>query len=323
MAAERRATLATQARPVMDYVFSQIKDSGCVMLLSDENGYVLDSAGDIDFCTRAAQVALSPGASWAEEARGTNAIGTALIERKPMVVNGTEHYLRHNNFLACAAAPLTEPDGKLLGVIDISCDARRYHPHTFGLVRAAAQMIEKRIFELAFLHQTKLRFHMSSNCLGSLMEGEVAIAEDGRILGASRAGFAMLGLRHEDIGTREICSVFDLTMAELTTLGVRAQGEAVGVRLRNGELLYLTVEQMRAPVIRRPAMPAAEVPHGPMHWPNWTRAMPAWPRRSASCAACSGARCPSCCKAKPERARISSPAPSTPPGRARTGPSWR
>ena len=42
MAAERRATLATQARPVMDYVFSQIKDSGCVMLLSDENGYVLE-----------------------------------------------------------------------------------------------------------------------------------------------------------------------------------------------------------------------------------------------------------------------------------------
>ena len=258
MAAERRATLATQARPVMDYVFSQIKDSGCVMLLSDENGYVLDSAGDIDFCTRAAQVALSPGASWAEEARGTNAIGTALIERKPIVVNGTEHYLRHNNFLACAAAPLTEPDGKLLGVIDISCDARRYHPHTFGLVRAAAQMIEKRIFELAFVHQTKLRFHTSSNCLGSLMEGEIAIAEDGRILGASRAGFAMLGLRHEDIGKREICSVFDLTMAELTTLGMRAQGEAVGVRLRNGELLYLTVEQMRAPVIRRPAVPAAD-----------------------------------------------------------------
>jgi transcriptional regulator of acetoin/glycerol metabolism len=258
MAAERRATLVTQARPVMDYFFSQIKDSGCIMLLSDENGYLLDSAGDVDFCARAAQVALSPGASWAEEARGTNAIGTALIERKPIVVNGAEHYLRHNNFLACAAAPLTEPDGTLLGVIDISCDARRYHPHTFGLVRAAAQMIEKRIFELAFLHQTKLRFHMSSNCLGSLMEGEIAISEDGRILGASRAGFAMLGLRHEDIGKREICSVFDLSMAELMALGVRAQGEAAGVRLRSGELLYLTVEQMRAPVIRRPAVPAVD-----------------------------------------------------------------
>ncbi|MDR3504719.1 MAG: sigma-54-dependent Fis family transcriptional regulator [Acidocella sp.] len=259
MAAERRATLVTQARPVMEYFFSQIKDSGCVMLLSDENGYLLDSAGDADFCTRAAQVALSPGASWAEEARGTNAIGTALIERKPIVVTGAEHYLRHNSFLACAAAPLTEPDGKLLGAIDISCDTRRYHPHTFGLVRAAAQMIEKRIFELNFVLHTKLRFHMSSNCLGSLMEGAVAIAEDGRILGANRPGFAMLGLKLEDIGKRDICGVFDLTIPELMTLGLRTQGAAAGVRLRNGELLYLTVEQMRAPVIRRPAAPVADV----------------------------------------------------------------
>ncbi|MCB5944408.1 sigma-54-dependent Fis family transcriptional regulator [Acidocella sp. KAb 2-4] len=256
MAAERRATLVTQARPVMEYFFSQIKDSGCIMLLSDENGYLLDAAGDTDFCTRAAQVALSPGASWAEEARGTNAIGTALVERKPIVVNGAEHYLRHNNFLACAAAPLTEPGGTLLGVIDISCDARRYHPHTFGLVRAAAQMIENRIFELSFVNHTKLRFHLSSNCLGSLMEGAVAMAEDGRILGANRAGFAMLGLRHEDIGARDIASVFDLSLQELMALA-RMPDQPAGVRLHNGELLYLSVEQMRAPLLRRPALPEA------------------------------------------------------------------
>ena len=53
MAAERRATLITQARPVMEYFYGQIKDSGCVMLLSDETGYLLESAGDLDFCTRA------------------------------------------------------------------------------------------------------------------------------------------------------------------------------------------------------------------------------------------------------------------------------
>ena len=87
--------------------------------------------------------------------RGTNAVGTALIEGKPIVVNGTEHYLRNNSFLACAAAPLTEPSGRLLGVIDISCDSRIYHPHTFGLVRAAAQMIENRMFEIAFSPTTR------------------------------------------------------------------------------------------------------------------------------------------------------------------------
>ncbi len=256
-AAERHATLISQARPVMEYFYSQIKDSGCIMLLSDENGYLLEAAGDVDFCTRAAKVALQPGACWAEDARGTNAVGTALIEGKPIVVNGTEHYLRHNNFLACAAAPLTEPSGKLLGVIDISCDARRYHPHTFGLVRAAAQMIENRIFEISFINQTKLRFHLSSDCLGSVMEGAIAISEDGRILGANRSGFNMLGLRQMDIGHQDFGKFFDMSLQDLMDLDRRTQGRPVVMHLRRGETIYVSVEQMRVPNIRRMASVSA------------------------------------------------------------------
>ncbi len=260
VAAERRATLIAQARPVMDYFYGQIKDSGCVMLLSDETGYLLEATGDLDFCTRAAKVALTPGACWAEDARGTNAIGTALIEGKPVVVNGAEHYLRHNSFLACAADPLTEPGGKLLGVIDISCDARRYHPHTFGLVRAAAQMIENRIFEIAFVNHTKLRFHVSSECLGSMMEGSVAIDDEGLILGANRSGFAMLGLRPEDIGTRDFSRYFGLTLRDLMDLDRHSMGRPLVVHPRRGETIYVSVEQMRAPLIRRSQVCTREVP---------------------------------------------------------------
>lgn len=251
MAAERRATLITQARPVMEYFYGQIKDSGCVMLLSDETGYLLESAGDLDFCTRAAKVALAPGACWAEDQRGTNAIGTALIEGKPIVVNGAEHYLRHNSFLSCAAAPLTEPGGKLLGVIDISCDARRYHPHTFGLVRAAAQMIENRVFEISFVNQTKLRFHFTSDCLGSMMEGAVAIDEEGVILGANRSGFAMLGLRPEDIGIHDFSRYFGITLRDLIDLDRRSMGRPLVVHPRRGETIYVSIDQMRGPMIRR------------------------------------------------------------------------
>ncbi|GAN80160.1 sigma-54-dependent Fis family transcriptional regulator [Acidocella aminolytica] len=260
VAAERRSTLITHARPIMDYFYGQIKDSGCVMLLSDDTGLLLESAGDLDFCNRAAKVALTPGASWAEDARGTNAIGTALIEGKPIVVNGTEHYLRHNSFLACAAAPLTEPGGKLLGVIDISCDSRRYHPHTFGLVRAAAQMIENRIFEISFAHNTKLRFHYSSECLGSMVEGAIAIDEEGVILGANRSGFALLGLRPEDIGTQEFGRYFGLTMRDLIDMEHRAGGRPLVVHPRRGETLYVSVEQTRGPLIRRPPLSAPEAP---------------------------------------------------------------
>jgi len=244
-AADRRGTLLAQARPVMEYIYGQIKDSGCVMLLSDENGYLLESAGDTDFCNRAAQVALKPGACWAEDARGTNAVGTALIEGRPVVVNGAEHYLRLNSFLACAAAPLVEPSGKLLGVIDISCDSRRYHPHTFGLVRAAAQMIENRIFEISFVSDMKLRLHASHAGLGGMMEGSLALSEDGRILGANRVGFDLLGLRQSDIGQRQVAELFGLSMRELVELDRHAQGKPVLLHRNSGGTLFTTLQQVK------------------------------------------------------------------------------
>jgi transcriptional regulator of acetoin/glycerol metabolism len=61
-AAGRRETLVTQARPIIDFIYAQVRNSGCVLLLSDEHGFLLDSMGDTDFCSRAAQVALQPGA---------------------------------------------------------------------------------------------------------------------------------------------------------------------------------------------------------------------------------------------------------------------
>jgi transcriptional regulator of acetoin/glycerol metabolism len=247
---ERRATLIMQSRPVIDYIYGQIRDSGCLLLLSDENGFLLDSLGDADFCGRAAQVALKPGACWAEDSRGTNAIGTALVEAKPIVVNGTEHYLRHNGFLSCAAAPLVEPSGKLLGVIDISCDARAYHPHTFGLVRAAAQMIENRIFEITFRAATKLRFHISSACLGSVMEGALALSDDGRLLGANHAGFDLLHLKPADIGRLTLPELFGLKLSTLLDQDRHAQGRPLPITLPKHGKIFVTIDQFRLPSFR-------------------------------------------------------------------------
>ncbi|MRR51712.1 MAG: GAF domain-containing protein [Rhodocyclaceae bacterium] len=157
--AERQQELVAHARPVMEYLHAQTKDSGCLVLLADNRGIVLHTLGDADFLGRAERVSLMPGASWHEHHRGTNAIGTALAEAGPVVVHGAEHFLDRNGFLTCAAAPVSAPDGRLLGVLDISGDQRGRHPHTFGLVRAAAQMIENRLFEARHSAALRIRFH--------------------------------------------------------------------------------------------------------------------------------------------------------------------
>ena len=145
-ATERQHELLAHARPVMEYLHGQTRGSGSVLLLADADGLLLHALGDPGFMTRAERVALMPGASWHEQHRGTNAVGTALAEGVPVVVHGGEHFLECNSFLTCAAAPVVAPDGSVLGVLNMSGERSSRHPHTFSMVRAATQMIENRLF---------------------------------------------------------------------------------------------------------------------------------------------------------------------------------
>ncbi len=255
----RQQELISHARPVMEYLHAQTRGSGSVVILADAHGILLQAVGDADFLDRSERVALAPGASWNERHRGTNAIGTALAEAAPVVINGAEHYLEQNGFLTCAAATVAAPDGRLLGVLDISGDQRRRHPHTFCLVRTAAQMIENRLFEA--YQGVHLRFHTLAEGIGTLTEGVVALSEDGLIAGANPAAMRMLGLNSADLGSRPMERVFHLRLSDLVDWGNHHGNEPMLVRqaTRQGELLFVRVETSR--LARRIALsqPAAAV----------------------------------------------------------------
>jgi len=201
-----------QARPVMDFVFGQMRDSGSLVVLSDARGLLLHSLGDADFLSRAELVSLRPGALWHEVDRGTNAIGTALAERRATVIHGAEHYLERNGFLTCSAAPVFGPAGQLRGVLDISGDHRSRHPHTFALVRSAARMIEDRLFHARHTHERIVRLHTLVEGLGGVGEGLLALSEDGWVVGANTLAQQWLQLESAGIGA---CTLEQLTGARL------------------------------------------------------------------------------------------------------------
>ena len=89
---ERNRFLLTQSRPIMEHVFEQIRESGSMVILADAHGLLLETVGDPDFVSRADRVSLMAGASWDENLRGTNAIGTALAEESPVTVLGAGWY---------------------------------------------------------------------------------------------------------------------------------------------------------------------------------------------------------------------------------------
>lgn len=142
---ERHRNLIALATPVMELVFEQLRNSQRMIVLSDATGVILRTLGDNDFLARAQKLAVLPGVSWAEDHKGTNAIGTALINQAPVTVNGPQHYIAANAFLTCSAAPIYGPFGEIVGVLDITGDHRNYQPDMLAMARLSALMIENHL----------------------------------------------------------------------------------------------------------------------------------------------------------------------------------
>ena len=176
---ERSQSLFAHALPVMETLYSQIVNTQSMVILTDTSGLILHSLGDDDFLAQASKVALQPGASWSEEARGTNAIGTALADAKPTLVHGSEHYLQANQFLTCSCAPIFDPYGATVGALDVTGDHRGFHKHTMALVRMSAQMIENQLFANTFQDVVCIHFHSRPEFIGTLVEGIAAFTPAG------------------------------------------------------------------------------------------------------------------------------------------------
>jgi transcriptional regulator of acetoin/glycerol metabolism len=210
---ERNQRLYTHAAPIMEMLHEQIAGTESMVVLCDATGTILHATGDDDFLSRASKVALAPGVNWSEHAKGTNAIGTALTDEVPTLVHADEHYMHANHFLTCSAAPILDPRGNILGVLDVTGDHRSYHRHTMGLVRMSARMIENHWLSDDYRHVMRLHFHQRAEFIGTLMEGILAVSSEGRIVGANRGALDQLGLSGAALRMHTLASLFETEVA--------------------------------------------------------------------------------------------------------------
>ena len=215
VARDRNQRLHAHAAPVMEMLFDQIVGTQSMVVLCDATGTIIHSVGDDDFLVRASKVALQPGVNWSEQAKGTNAIGTALVEESPTLVHADEHYMHANQFLTCSAAPILDPRGNILGALDVTGDHRSYHQHTMALVKMSARMIENHWLSDDFRHAMRLHFHARLDYLGTLMEGILAVSPDGRIVGANRSALDQLGLSAAALRMNGLSALFGTTVGAL------------------------------------------------------------------------------------------------------------
>ena len=243
VAFERNRRLHEQAAPVMEMLYEQIVNSQSLVALTDATGTVLHSIGDDEFMGRANKVALKPGVNWSESTKGTNAVGTALVEEAPTLVHADEHYLHANHFLTCSAAPILDPRGNMLGVLDVSGDHRSYHAHTMALVKMSARMIENRW--LTDHHRNdgrnvmRLHFHSRPEFIGTLMEGILALGADGTIIGANRSAVEQLGSSNAALRQHTLHTLLGSTVSAMVDRFRSPLAAPVPLHLADGRRLHV------------------------------------------------------------------------------------
>ena len=254
---EQNRVLHTHALPVMETLYEQIVNTHNMVVLTDANGVIVHALGDADFLEKANRVALQPGVSWSEEGKGTNAIGTAIVEKKPTLVHANQHYLVANHFLTCSASPIFNHQGNVIGVLDVTGDQRSYHQHTMALVRMSAQMIENNLFAAAFEEAITLHFHSRPEFIGTLMEGIASFSPSGRFLSASRSGLFQLGLPLSALQTHTFSSLFGLPVSALFDHYRTAAPSLLNLCLHNGVRVYARAEMRRTNMVFHNMTPAA------------------------------------------------------------------
>lgn len=196
--AMRRALDANQpllqaAAPVLQSLTRAMADTGYFAILTDAQGVVIDVNGPVDHHNRLAHLIARVGVDLSERAVGTTAIGTTLSELQPVWLHRGEHFFDDTSAYSCAGAPLFGPDGRCVGMLDLTGIHVPERPALKHLVTQSALHIENALL-LAQPHRLLLRLNWPGNPLGADGDGLLGIDADGHITGANRAAAHMLGL---------------------------------------------------------------------------------------------------------------------------------
>jgi transcriptional regulator of acetoin/glycerol metabolism len=190
----RKEHLIRVGLPFMEDLYAFVKHSEFLVVLTDEHGTLLRVLGDKTPIPRSSGIDLRPGEDWGETARGTNAVGTALFERKPVQIYAWEHYCQNHHYLTCSACPILDPNGAIIGVLDISGDYRLANPHTLGMVVAAAHAIRNQ-FQLEAINDKLHRaYQYSSLLMESMSDSQLSINTNGIVTEINSKAGRLLGV---------------------------------------------------------------------------------------------------------------------------------
>lgn len=177
------------ARAGMEQLYKQTASLGYVLLLSDNEGvtvdYIANSGTQYDLKAHGVYV----GAEWKEDHAGTSGIGTVLVEKTPLICHQGDHFDAKHIGLSCTAAPIFDPQGQLLAVLNITAMMSPRSKESQFLALQLTAMQAKAIEDANFIRHYGNHWILLLSRAWPFAEvgGEIMIAfdDDGVVVGAN------------------------------------------------------------------------------------------------------------------------------------------
>ena len=181
---EQNHPLLRAARPVLEQLTRAIAGMRYFAMLTDARGIVVDVQGHCDRSDPRASAIGRVGIDLSEAAVGTTAIGAALAELQPVWLHRGEHFFDDNSSYSCAGAPLFDPQGQCVGMLDLTGVDVPERPELRHLVARSARAMEDALL-LQLPHALLLRVNWPGCMLGGEGDGLLTLDADGCVVGAN------------------------------------------------------------------------------------------------------------------------------------------
>ena len=233
-------------------LYEQVADANYVVLLTDGDGVTIDFIGNARDDRELKKSGLYLGSVWTESEEGTCGVGTAIIDRKPILVHKREHFRAPNTTLTCSSAPIFDVDGGLLGILDASAlyspDDRKSQTLVLKFVTLAADMIENAHFLNRFKHGWVVQLSRSQEFLQVQTDDLIAFDHCGKILATNRRAQQELltGMKRQATNIEDL---FEVRTEELIRVGGNNQ-QVFPLRMINSARQYFA--RVRMPETKAP-----------------------------------------------------------------------
>jgi AraC-like DNA-binding protein len=190
--------LILHAQEDLDRLYAIVGPQQYVVLLCNRDGVAIHHRGNESMADAYKDRGIWLGAVVPEQIEGTNGIGTCITDQRATMVHRDQHFRTRHIDLSCAGAPIFDPLGRLVAVLDTSS----MNPQTteqslslvMGVTKVSARGIEERLFREYFRHAWNIA---AAPCGDSDVAVLLAVDNDQRILGADQIARRLFSLNDE------------------------------------------------------------------------------------------------------------------------------